>query len=233
MWLKDNNFAATLEDGASRFVSPDVLKERFPVWLQGIKRRSKTLWQSFTASQDADGVIDFDQCIYWLGAKKKNGYAPTGARRAALKALYGTLPVDHDLDHVCHVPSECSLAKKCPHRMCINPAHMMLATRTENNARSKANKVLTTHCRTGHEYTVENTYIRPNGAKQCKQCRKDRVREIEDGLREPRSYGTLTHCRNGHEWNAENSSFDAAGTRRCRPCNTAAVGRQEMGDLAA
>lgn len=29
-----------------------------------------------------------------------------------------------------------------------------------------------THCRKGHEYTPENTYIQPNGEQICKTCRK-------------------------------------------------------------
>ncbi|AZL13817.1 hypothetical protein CXR25_14045 [Brevibacterium aurantiacum] len=28
-----------------------------------------------------------------------------------------------------------------------------------------------THCKWGHEYTIENTYRRPNGARQCRTCR--------------------------------------------------------------
>lgn len=34
-----------------------------------------------------------------------------------------------------------------------------------------------THCPQGHEYTPENTYITPAGYRQCKTCRRVRVRE--------------------------------------------------------
>lgn len=48
------------------------------------------------------------------------------------------------------------------------------------NGRSvQANK---THCPQGHEYTPENTYIRPNGNRSCRVCRKLGMR---------RSRGTL------------------------------------------
>jgi AP2 domain len=35
-----------------------------------------------------------------------------------------------------------------------------------------------THCPANHEYTPENTYIRPNGVRQCRQCGKMRMREV-------------------------------------------------------
>lgn len=34
-----------------------------------------------------------------------------------------------------------------------------------------------THCARGHEYTEENTYVTPGGHRQCRTCRKVRVRE--------------------------------------------------------
>lgn len=33
-----------------------------------------------------------------------------------------------------------------------------------------------THCKHGHEYTEENTYIRPDGYKECRICRADKIR---------------------------------------------------------
>lgn len=32
-----------------------------------------------------------------------------------------------------------------------------------------------THCKHGHEFTEQNTYVRPDGYKECKICRVDRV----------------------------------------------------------
>jgi len=34
-----------------------------------------------------------------------------------------------------------------------------------------------THCPQGHEYTEENTYVSPDGVRQCRTCRKVRVME--------------------------------------------------------
>lgn len=40
-----------------------------------------------------------------------------------------------------------------------------------------------TKCNHGHEYTTENTRIRPNGARACKQCERDRAREYQAAKR--------------------------------------------------
>src|SRR5690625_367588 len=34
-----------------------------------------------------------------------------------------------------------------------------------------------THCAQGHEYTDANTYVRPDGARACRTCNRNRVRE--------------------------------------------------------
>lgn len=40
----------------------------------------------------------------------------------------------------------------------------------------KAWESLATHCVQGHEYTPENTYRRPEGARRCRTC--DRLRAL-------------------------------------------------------
>lgn len=34
-----------------------------------------------------------------------------------------------------------------------------------------------THCRNGHEYTPENTYIRPSGRRKCRTCNRNGTKE--------------------------------------------------------
>lgn len=42
-----------------------------------------------------------------------------------------------------------------------------------------------THCKRGHEFTVENTYVYPDGTRQCNQCRRSwargRYRAMKEG----------------------------------------------------
>lgn len=37
-----------------------------------------------------------------------------------------------------------------------------------------------THCPHGHEFTAENTYTRPDGYKECRTCRKDRMNRFNE-----------------------------------------------------
>jgi len=34
-----------------------------------------------------------------------------------------------------------------------------------------------THCKYGHPFTLANTYIEPNGHRQCRICKRERLRE--------------------------------------------------------
>lgn len=76
-----------------------------------------------------------------------------------------------------------------------------------------------THCPQGHAYSEENTYLN-NGSKQCKTCRRDRMR-----LRRPASgigaggiNKAKTHCPKGHEYTEENTYVNPQGRRHCRSC---------------
>jgi hypothetical protein len=39
-----------------------------------------------------------------------------------------------------------------------------------------------THCRNGHEFTEENTYVTPSGSRKCRTCEKLRIIRQEHGL---------------------------------------------------
>jgi hypothetical protein len=70
------------------------------------------------------------------------------------------------LDHLCRVPP------------CVNPEHLEPVTPAVNTQRGEP--ATKTHCKNGHEYTPENTYIRSGkgkgGKRDCRACGRERTR---------------------------------------------------------
>ncbi|MFE4420422.1 HNH endonuclease signature motif containing protein [Streptomyces sp. NPDC056817] len=111
-------------------------------------------------------------CLLFTGTLDKDGYGRVGeqgygmrmAHRVVYEAQVGPIPADMELDHLCRV------------RRCVNVAHLELVTRRENSLRSEsfaAKNARKTHCIRGHEFSPENTYVKPNGHRQCRQCGRD------------------------------------------------------------
>lgn len=62
-----------------------------------------------------------------------------------------------DVHHLCETPG------------CVNPSHLVCVT--DDNPQPRHRTPADNKCRNGHEFTVENTYYRPdNGMRQCRQC---------------------------------------------------------------
>ncbi len=116
-------------------------------------------------------------CWLWTGALQPNGYGRFQnylAHRYAYELLVGPIPSGLTIDHV--------KTRGCKHRNCVNPAHLEPVTQKVNNARgvgaavTKARHAAKTHCKLGHEFTIENTYIKPDGRRSCKACKTSRAK---------------------------------------------------------
>ena len=80
-----------------------------------------------------------------------------------------------------------------------------------------------THCKHGHEFTAENTYVPPSGGRQCRACAKNRVESWVERAKPSRqtSNANKTHCKRGHEFTAENiyRKKGHPNWRACRACH--------------
>lgn len=119
-------------------------------------------------------------CWQWRGKLYRNGYGrmrldrkEERAHRVAYMLHRGTIPHGLEIDHTCHNPEICHETAKCPHRQCVNPAHLEIVTAYENRRRGNAwrwRKGIT-HCPQGHPYEGANI-IYEAGRRRCRVCRK-------------------------------------------------------------
>jgi hypothetical protein len=129
----------------------------------------------------ADFFAGQDGCWVYPNVPNSDGYVRVSVNgrkvmthRLSLWQAGITIPEGLEIDHLCR------------NRACCNPSHLQVVTHRENMQRGTGQDRINaakTHCMRGHEFTVENTYICPNGARQCKVCRrmKDRIRDAVRG----------------------------------------------------
>lgn len=156
----------------------------------GKQLKTRSLLQRFIRKLSFDEVTG---CWLWTGtihggtrkSRKSNGegygalYDPKrGYKRQAHCISYeifvGPIPAGLELDHLCR------------NRHCVNPEHLEPITHLENVRRGighggilKKGKrkrgpgwrsLQKTHCPHGHPLSGENLYLRPDGARACREC---------------------------------------------------------------
>lgn len=74
----------------------------------------------------------------------------------------------------------------CENKKCVNPIHLEELTVGKHNATKDINyhNAGKTHCKRGHEFTEENTYIYRNGkSRVCKTCSKEYYQSHAEGIK--------------------------------------------------
>jgi formylmethanofuran dehydrogenase subunit E len=123
------------------------------------------------------------------------------------------------------------LDHRCRNRACANIDHLELVTNRENILRGDIKRAAPkvpgprkprarkASCKRGHEFTAENTYLKPDGRRECRACLQTYRQERTAREREMRpSAAPRTRCDSGHEFTPENTYRYPSGKRRCREC---------------
>jgi len=127
-----------------------------------LTRFFKFVRRSLNGCWDWHGGRDWDEyAIFKVKGKSKRG------SRFIYEHFYGPIPKGFQIDHLCR------------NRKCVNPHHLEVVTPRENTLRGEgltAKLARQTHCKRGHEFTPENTWLY-RGLRYCRHCRRIRDRE--------------------------------------------------------
>lgn len=112
-------------------------------------------------------INPISDCWEWQKSLNPDGYGTfwldgrgRTAHRVLYQAIYGQIKEKLVLDH-----------EVCDNRACINPHHLVPKSDWDNRRRSAwyGNDEL---CKRGHRRIKSNLYIRKDGKKECRLCRK-------------------------------------------------------------
>jgi hypothetical protein len=120
-------------------------------------------------------VEEVGDCYLWTGSTTGKGYAYYGLLKPTTQVLHRRLW----LEHRGHLDAKDYLDHRCRHRNCINLDHCEPTTNRENVLRGvgpSAQNFLKEFCPKNHPYDDENTYTLPNGARGCRECRRQQSR---------------------------------------------------------
>jgi hypothetical protein len=141
---------------------------------QSIDHRVKSAANRFWAKVDKNGPIpshrpELGQCWIWTGALCRGyGYfrdvKMVPAHRFVWELAQGNIPARLEIDHLCRV------------RNCVNPKHLEPVTKKVNVLRGAGITAINkakNHCKHGHPFTPENTFVmkrKRKGGRVCRAC---------------------------------------------------------------
>lgn len=122
-----------------------------------------------------DKVKYVNDCWNWTGQVRKNGY---GTIKLMLPEKQRKMLSTHRVFYYIHNPSfdqTKMILHKCDNRLCLNPEHLYEGTAQQNmndrSLRKRYTPIKKTHCKHGHEFTIENTkFDKKRNKRACRTC---------------------------------------------------------------
>jgi hypothetical protein len=141
----------------------------------GDPRLPESIWRRAYEAPDGCWQMKVSLSEWGYGRIKHEG-RQVMVHRLAYEAFVGPIPEGLVIDHLCR------------NRGCINPDHLEAVTESENIRRGTsptAANARKTHCKHGHEFTPENTYLKGTW-RICRICQRAYYRQhIERVGRKP------------------------------------------------
>lgn len=93
------------------------------------------------------------------------------AHRFGYELIVGPIPEGMTLDHLCHTRDlSCPGGAGCPHRRCVNPAHLEPVPSAVNTRRGRNSTK--TRCSNGHDLTGPDVTVNARGHRICRACKR-------------------------------------------------------------
>lgn len=143
---------------------PEVASDEYDRnWIERVKERT---------------IVAEDGCWLWRGPVHTKGYAQFTYRGTTVR-IHRKL---YELTHGLALSPEQFVCHRCDVRNCINPGHLWLGDPKANNRdcgnKGRHHNGVKTHCKRGHPFTPENTYLKVTPTtvmRSCLTCEKIRA----------------------------------------------------------
>ena len=157
---------------AGKLAANKRYRQRNPEKLRAYKKARRERAKALREQGRGKVEVEWEGCCVWTGGLNEKGYGMVRtdcrtkrrAHRVIWEKYKGKIVAGMVLHH------------KCRNRRCCNPEHLEMVTRAEHVA-LHMERPTSNRCGKGHEFTPENTYIRTGGARVCRKCANEGIKD--------------------------------------------------------